>query len=300
MLPLASYAGNVTSQWGEDGIIAEILNRIEKTTALAKWCVEFGAWDGIHLSNTYSLIRDRHFSAVLIEGDRWKYAELCLNLPSTEVIKVHRLVTLDGHSTLDAILRGTPLPRTFDLLSIDIDGCDYFIFESLRDYRPKVVCIEYNSTIPNEVDFVQERSFAIKQGCSAKAIVRLASGRGYTLAAITTTNVLLIDDVFVDPVLGSERPTLEMLRDDEDSRVFIFCGYDGTILSNKKVVTMPWHGVSFDTASLQRLPKYFRVYAGDYGWTRRLAFRLFRLFTSSPRHLLTVASRLLRRDRSRA
>ena len=43
---------------------------------LDKWCVEFGAWDGVYCSNTCHLIRDKEYKAVLIEGDKSKFSEL--------------------------------------------------------------------------------------------------------------------------------------------------------------------------------------------------------------------------------
>jgi hypothetical protein len=65
--PLAQYASDTYSQFGEDGIIAECLSRISAVAPLNKWCVEFGAWDGVHLSNTCRLIREEGYSAVLVE-----------------------------------------------------------------------------------------------------------------------------------------------------------------------------------------------------------------------------------------
>jgi hypothetical protein len=64
---LATFSSNVTSQYGEDGVIAEILRRIGVRN---RWCVEFGAWDGKYLSNTWSLINQSDWSAVLLEGDK--------------------------------------------------------------------------------------------------------------------------------------------------------------------------------------------------------------------------------------
>jgi hypothetical protein len=52
---LNSYARNFTSQFGEDGIIEEILIRLG--AVVPKYFVEFGAWDGVHLSNTHSLAK---------------------------------------------------------------------------------------------------------------------------------------------------------------------------------------------------------------------------------------------------
>ena len=72
---LLNYRYNITSQYGEDGIIEEIFNRIlnlEKDF----WCCEFGAWDGKLFSNTWNLLNNKHWHGVLIEGDKRKHPEL--------------------------------------------------------------------------------------------------------------------------------------------------------------------------------------------------------------------------------
>jgi hypothetical protein len=209
---------------------------------------------------------------VLIEGDARKYRQLCRNLPQDEVVKICRFVTLEGDATLDRILAGTAIPTDFDLLSIDIDGCDYHILESLRQYRPKVVCIEYNFSIPNEVDFVQAADFAVKQGSSARALVRLAAAKGYALCAVTETNLLLVREEFAAAV-GSA--SLEALRDDTAWRNLVFFGYDGTLLSNREAIRMPWHRLHVPPARLQVLPPFLRAFGEDYGLVRKALFALW-------------------------
>jgi hypothetical protein len=71
------------------------------------------------------------------------------------VIALNRFVGFDPDNCLDKILADTPIPKNFDLLSIDVDGNDYHIWEAVEEYRPKVVVIEFNATIPPEVEFVQ-------------------------------------------------------------------------------------------------------------------------------------------------
>ncbi len=231
--------------------------------------------DGVYLSNTCNLIRNKNFRAVLIEGDEAKYQQLCRNLPQPEVIKICRFVTLDGASSLDAILQGTPIPRDFDFLSIDIDGCDYHILESLVLHRPKVVCIEFNPSIPNEIEFVQPADFAVKQGNSAKAIVRLAAGKGYCLAATTPCNLVFVREEFRDVVVGSGPCTLESLRDDTAYRTFVFFGYDGTTLSNRESISIPWHRLTVRPGRMQFLPRYLRRFGEDYSFLQKIAFALF-------------------------
>lgn len=267
---LSSYAGNIYSQYGEDGIIEEILKRLGRSTDTDGWCVEFGAWDGLHLSNTYHLINDKAFKAVLIEGDREKYHTLCKNIPRDDVYKICRFVNFEGTSTLDNILRSTPIPAGFDFLSIDIDGCDYFIFDSLKEYRPKIVCIEYNPTIPNEVEFIQPKDFGIKQGASARSLMNLGIQKGYSLAAVTACNLILVRDDLMKYV--GRCGTLENLRDDSHAKMFLFVGYDGTILSNRSELDLVWHGISQNVEDMQLLPKKLRVFYSDYSSIQRALF----------------------------
>lgn len=275
-LPLHTFARNVHSQNGEDGIIEEILKRLRAASKVDGWCVEFGAWDGMHLSNTYNLISSQGYQAVLIEGDRAKFGALCKNVPQTDVHKICQFVSFEGSSSLDNILRATPIPNDFDLLSIDIDGCDYFIFDSVRQYRPKLVCIEYNPTIPNEVEFVQPKDFAIKQGASAKSLNLLAASKGYLLVAATLTNLIFVRNDLHDIVVGARQDTLEALRDDSEFKVFLFTGYDGTILSNKTYVPMPWHGMRPSLRAFQQLPRMLRKLPPDYSLLQKILFALLR------------------------
>lgn len=288
---LSTFQKNIHSQYGEDGIIEEVLRRISCVSELDGWCVEFGAWDGVYLSNTYNLIKTKNYRAVLIEGDPVRHADLCKNIPSNEVIKVCQFVTFDGESRLDRILGRTPIPREFDLLSVDIDGCDYFIFESLVEFAPKVICIEFNPTIPNEVEFVQPRNFAVKQGSSPRALVELAKKKGYTPVAATYCNLLFVREPFAEAVTGKQRPALEDLRDDSDSRCYVFSGFDGTLLTNAPV-PMPWHGLLLDQESLQVLPRFLRKFSGDYALKEKAAFAAF-LALRFPQVLIKQLRKLL-------
>ena len=67
------------SQDGEDGIVEEVLNRLEKHIELDKWCSEFGAWDGVHLSNTCFFIKEKNYKAILIEGNKDRIKDLKKN-----------------------------------------------------------------------------------------------------------------------------------------------------------------------------------------------------------------------------
>ena len=95
---------------------------------LNQFCVEFGAWNGFHLSNTCSLIQiKKKWDALLIEGDESKFGELKANyINSSQVKTLNRYIDFDENS-LDNILSEHNAPRKLDLISIEVDGNDWHI-----------------------------------------------------------------------------------------------------------------------------------------------------------------------------
>jgi len=270
---LQKFKKNSYSQFGEDGIIQEILKRISTNVDLNLWCCEFGAWDGLHLSNTARLIKEDNYRAVLIEGDPKRIKDLTCNFPENQIIKVTSFVTTTGNTSLDNILSNTEIPLDFDFLSIDIDGMDYWILKSLISYRPKVICIEFNPTIPNAVSFVQANDQRIKHGSSAKAIESLGRDMDYGIVAATECNLFLVRNDFINFVLPILLPLESLIPLGNDPH-YIFSGYDGSVLSNKSEIRLGWHG-TFPLATLEILPSYLRRYSGDYGRLQHVLFRIF-------------------------
>src|SRR5258706_10047275 len=173
----AHPVGPVTNTWLLDlatrqGMAAALDKMLSMLPVRDQWCVEFGAWDGLLASNTRELIVGQGYSAVLIEADRSKFRELQENYADRrDVTTVNAFVGFTERDGLDAILARTDIPRDFDFLSIDIDGNDYHVWLAVTQYRPKVVCIEFNTTIPPEVSFVQAAAPAVAQGSSLTALV---------------------------------------------------------------------------------------------------------------------------------
>jgi hypothetical protein len=253
------HARDVYSQNGEDGILERIFDLLGVTQG---WCVEFGAWDGVHLSNTRHLIEHRGWNAVLIEASAHKFAELEENSrPFPGVTCVRRFVTFDPPDDLDGILVATPIPSDFELLSIDVDGNDFHIWESLRNYRPKIVVIEINPTMPNHVDFVQARDMSVQHGSSLAAMVRLGRQKGYELAAVTTSNAILArDDVF--PSLGVTDNASDTLRPGHEHETSLLHLFDGTLALAGRT-RHPWNGMELRDARVQILPALLRIYTPD-------------------------------------
>lgn len=186
---LIDFAYNVYSQFGEDGVINKIFELIEPQS---KICIEFGAWDGLHLSNVAHLWKERNWRAILIESDRSRYDELQKNIQGYNCLALHEFVGKNARS-LEAILKKNNLADiSIDLLSIDIDGNDYYILESLEFIRPRVIICEYNPSFPAHLDIYPE--YDNYMGCSVGALVRVAKNKGYTLIAITDTNCFFVKD----------------------------------------------------------------------------------------------------------
>ncbi len=270
---LNKYNKKIFSQFGEDGILLEILNRLSPRN-LDHWCVEFGARDGVSDSNTLNLIKNHNYQAVLIEGDKSYYKNLCKNFTQDKIIKLNKFVGFSGDTRLDNLLKKTEIPKNFDFLSIDIDGCDYYIFEDLTEYRPKVVCIEFNHLIPNSVEFVQKKNFKTKQGCSAKSLLILAEKKNYNLVASTLTNLFFVDSAYSDLIIN-EKISLEQLIDDKELKNFIFSGYDGS-LHTTKPLKLGWHKIEIKNEKIQPLPSFLRRFPDDYNIFQKFLFLLFR------------------------
>src|SRR6266852_6006234 len=101
---LLEYAKNIYSQTGEDGVLSKAL---EVLGTRDRWCVEFGAWDGRHLSNTLNLIKNHEYSAVLIEGDTKRFEALSKRFGSnSNVTPLNRFVGFSHNDGLDKVLAG--------------------------------------------------------------------------------------------------------------------------------------------------------------------------------------------------
>ncbi len=255
---LADHARDVYSQNGEDGILERIFELLGVTDGS---CVEFGAWDGIHLSNTRYLI-EQGWRGVLIEADPARFPELEANTRQFPgVVCQNRFVGFDPPGDLDTILAGTDLPEDFDLLSIDVDGNDFHIWKSVARYRPKVVVVEINPTIPNHIEFVQARDMAVQQGNSARSLVQLGREKGYELVATTQCNVLFVrDDLY--PALGIADNALDTLRTSHDDETSVLHLFDGTLALAGRT-THPWNGIELRNARIQVLPAPLRHYTPE-------------------------------------
>ncbi|HEX8994335.1 MAG TPA: hypothetical protein VF803_03725 [Candidatus Paceibacterota bacterium] len=253
---LLTHKANVTSSDGEDGIIAAIFDVIGEQN---KWCVELGALNGKHDSNVWNLIRNKKWSGVLIEADKTYFEKLQKEYENDVGAHcVNTFVSFEGEDSLDAIFARTSIPQDFDLFSLDIDGNEYHLWESLTRYKPRVMVVEFNPSIPNDVSFVQPRDMSVYQGSSLRALVELGSRKGYELVAANSVNAFFVlSELF--PKFDIADNSIDVIHTDHRFETKLFQLYDGTlkITGNTKLI---WHKLPIDENKLQVLSPRKRIY----------------------------------------
>jgi hypothetical protein len=176
------HAFNDYSQWGEDGVLAEIFNRIGTEN---KWCLECGAADGLFFSNTRTMI-EQGWDAVLIESDPDTYERLTRNCSPFGGVKCWN-AAVDRANTLDNILAANGAPADIDLVSIDIDGQDFYALNAMLRFKPRVVVIEYGQGDP---DFLPTLGGEGQAGLHK--ITALAVGKCYVPVWRSATNLIFV------------------------------------------------------------------------------------------------------------
>ena len=207
---LLQYAHNETSQGGEDGIIKRIFELLpplatnESGVQPRRSCLDIGAWDGRHLSNTFQLLvaNPEPWYGVLVEADTSRCEELsALHSPlgNSVVCRAVSCAEDSDDSLLSIISVCKPeLSHDFDFATIDVDGTDYWLMaELLSAYRPKCLCVEFNPSMPNDIVYIQPRDDAVRHGSSLAALVELASSFQYMLVETTMYNAIFVpEDLF--------------------------------------------------------------------------------------------------------
>jgi hypothetical protein len=188
---LQAEAWDTTSQRGEDGVIAAIFDRIGWPSTTG-FCVECGAGDGRKNSNSWRLIVQCDWVGVQIEADRARFAALRETYRDYNVRCINTMVAPGPIGGMDDVLDGEFCPMDPDLMVIDVDGCDWWIWHHLVRYRPRVVMGEFNPTMPFWQDVKQPADPRIQAGCSLGALVALGRRKGYELAAVTSWNALFV------------------------------------------------------------------------------------------------------------
>ena len=204
---LIHFEGQVYSQNGEDGIIAEIFNRIGITN---RCFVEIGSATG--LENNTALLLLEGWNGLWAEGN----TEACALARKhwEEPIRDERLKILNTFVTgenLEILLNENKIPEEPDLFSLDIDRNTYHVFERVASFRPRLFIIEYNGVFPSQSTW--EIGCQVDEGwdgthyfgAALKKFELAASKKDYSLVCCdsTGTNAFFVrNDLLTDHFLG--------------------------------------------------------------------------------------------------
>ena len=180
------YEFKVFSQFGEDGIINFL---IDKLNIKNNFFIEFGVED-YEEANTRLLLENKNWSGLIFDSSEknikiikkkdyyWKY----------NLVAQKSFIT---KKNINSLIKSHVGNKKVGLLSIDIDGNDYWIWKTINCIQPDIVIIEYNArlgyknslSIPYKEDFERkkENHSMIYFGCSLEALRRLGVEKGYSL-----------------------------------------------------------------------------------------------------------------------
>ena len=206
---LTAHELRVFSQNGEDGVLAEIFHRIG---VAGGGFVEFGASDGAE-NNAAFLAQVLGWPGVFLEADPGAFSALERRYRGHPRVRtVQAAVEPD---TIEALLRAAAVPPEPDLLVIDVDGNDYWIWRALEAFRPRVVVIEYNGDLDPMVPRVMPYApgwrwdHTSAYGASLAALEALGADKGYRLVhtELTGVNAFFVRDELAAPLpAGDEVP----------------------------------------------------------------------------------------------
>ena len=197
------------SQNGEDGIIRYLFEQIGYES---RWLVEFGF--GAKQCNALRLLLKEEFSGLLMDGsaenvDFFNFAARKHGIDD-RALAVQAFIT---RGNLEELITSNGVPREIDFLSLDVDGNDYWLWETLECVSPRVVCIEYNAglgpalrwTVPYDDAFerYEKHPSGFFHGASLAALESLGRRKGYYLIGCDSTGTnafFLRNDVSIEGV----------------------------------------------------------------------------------------------------
>jgi len=184
-LELQNNEFQVFSQWGEDGIIQMLLRHIEIPS---KIFVEFGV-ENYTESNTRFLLVNNNWAGLVIDGS----PEHISYIKQDSIYWQHNLKAVQAFldkDNINKIISENGIKGEIGILSIDIDGNDYWVWQAIDVVNPAIVIIEYNSrfgkdkavTIPYNPSFVRSDAHysMLYAGASLKALYNLGKAKGYS------------------------------------------------------------------------------------------------------------------------
>lgn len=248
----------VFSQWGEDGIIQYLIHKLPIEN---KVFIEFGVEDYTE-ANTRFLLENDNWSGLVMDGSvkniesikksptYWKYDLIAQNI----------FITKDNiNEVIESYIKMSSFEKEIGLLSIDIDGNDYHIWDAINAIDPIIVVCEYNSifgnkhsvTVPYDEKFIRtEKHYSnLYFGASIKALCTLAKSKGYEFIG---TNKNFVNAFFVkskyaeeyisELITTSEKyfhgPKLKQSRDEDGNLSFLRGSQNIEVIKSMEVMNL--------------------------------------------------------------
>ena len=178
----------VFSQWGEDGIIQYLTHAIPINR---KIFVEFGV-ENYTQANTRFLLTNDYWAGLVLDGSQENIAYLKKDVIywGYNLKAECAFITKDN---INDLIRRNGIEGDIGLLSVDIDGNDYWVWKAIDCISPRIVICEYNGlwgptakvSTPYNPEFVRGRAHfsMVYYGASITALTDLAGKKGYSLVA---------------------------------------------------------------------------------------------------------------------
>lgn len=195
---IEKYEMSFYSQQGEDGVLLYILSRIGATN---RCFVEFGVGDGRECCTANLALNQGWHGLIMDGGERniataREYYKARLGEEAQRVKIVQAWITRDN---INSLITDAGIGGEIDLLSVDIDGNDYWVWDAITAINPRVVVAEYNSsfgperavTINYQPDFDWKSAHPSRcyHGASLAALTKLANSKGYMLVGCESKGV---------------------------------------------------------------------------------------------------------------
>lgn len=185
---LRNFEKKVFSQNGEDGIIQEIFKRIGTQN---QYFVEFGVENGQECNSRF-LLEKMGWKGLWIDGSEANVKKARAQFEKFPLKVDCHFITADN---IQGIFSAHHVPEDLDLLSIDIDGNDFWILKKLESYRPRLLVVEYNASYHPTIEWVMpynpEHRFDGTSyfGASLLSFTEFMKKRNYTLVACDSNGV---------------------------------------------------------------------------------------------------------------
>ncbi|TWU41188.1 hypothetical protein Q31b_26270 [Novipirellula aureliae] len=218
------------SQFEEDGILLYLMTVLGSPS---RTFVDLGSADGIN-SNCANLAINHQWTGLFVDGNAEKieYGRSWYATHGNTWIYPPKFVcSMITRENVNHLIKEASMERDIDLLSIDIDGHDYWVWEALECVRPRVIMIEAHIefglrsiVVPYDKDYVYPGKHPQYHGASPVAITKLAKKKGYRLIGANRygfNSIYLRDDVGLEefPEVSVES-TLQHPRNQERQKLF--------------------------------------------------------------------------------